>query len=106
VKKLKGKYHGKIKSLSTKRASETRTYSRLKRAWMSRSENQICHVAGCGKKATDLHHSRGRIGRLLNAEEFWMALCRTHHNFVHSNPSQAREMGLLPPIGQWNTFPR
>jgi ribosomal protein S27AE len=64
-------------------------------------KNPLC--ARCGKKSIDLHHSKGRIGRLLCADEHWFAVCRTCHNWIGDNPNQAREEGFLCQLGQWNT---
>jgi hypothetical protein len=97
----------RIKSISPARAERLREYERLKRAWRKDTANQVCHFGGCTRPAEpNPHHSRGRIGKLLNAVEFWRAVCVSHHNLIHSNPALAREMGFLPPVGQWNTFPK
>lgn len=57
------------------------------------------------KRATEIHHVRGRAGTLLLDERFWKALCSTAHDFVHENMAMAREVGLLCQVGEWNTAP-
>lgn len=42
----------------------------------------------------DLHHSHGR-GKNYIKTEYFMALSRSTHQFVHDNPGKARESGLL-----------
>jgi hypothetical protein len=97
----------RIKPISQARAGRLKEYARLKRAWAADPKNQVCHFPGCTSRAEkNPHHSRGRIGDLLNAVEFWRAACLKHHMTIHSNPALAREMGFLPPVGQWNTFPK
>jgi hypothetical protein len=45
--------------------------------------------------STEIHHKRGRFGSRLNAEEFWMAVSREGHNWIHNNPKEAYERGYL-----------
>lgn len=56
--------------------------------------------------AAQIHHSRGRIGRLLRDEKYWIGVCNDCHLWIHSNPNAARELGLLASIADWNTVPR
>jgi hypothetical protein len=39
---------------------------------------------------------------LLN-ERYWIALCRTHHEWAHNNIEKARTIGLICEKGLWNT---
>ena len=52
--------------------------------------------------ATELHHTRGRVGKLLCQSENFKALCAGCHAFCHNHPSLARSAGLICPVGQWN----
>ena len=45
--------------------------------------------------ATMVHHKAGRIGKMLNDTEQWMALCFLCHRRVHDHGAWAREMGYL-----------
>ena len=54
------------------------------------------------QKSIDIHHVRGRTGSLLIESKFWKAVCRACHCWIQDNPTQARERGLLAPLGQWN----
>lgn len=53
-------------------------------------------------RATEVHHTRGRIGSLLNDERFWLAVSQYGHEWIHAHPNDARKLGLLCQVGQWN----
>jgi hypothetical protein len=53
-----------------------------------------------------VHHMHGRIGRLLLQTEHWKAICRGHHNLVKQKPMLARSLGMLAPLGQYNSTSR
>lgn len=81
-----------INKRSEKRKSEEQIYSVLSKDY--KKNNPICEKC---KKAptTDLHHKKGRIGKLLNMVFFWMAVCRKCHNYIHDNPKESYEKGWL-----------
>ena len=56
-------------------------------------------------RATDRHHTRGRVGTLLHDRRFWLPLCRCSHNWVNDHPLTAKALGLLDP-GPWNHAPK
>ena len=90
-----------MKRISNKKAKDLAEYTKEKQVWIK--AHPVCER--CGDQSTDLHHSRGRIGRLLRAEVFWMPLCRYCHTWVHENPKDAREHGYICEEGEWNTYP-
>ena len=47
------------------------------------------------KKATDLHHKAGRVGQWLCRYEYFAALCRQCHDFIHHNPKEGRKNGWI-----------
>ena len=51
--------------------------------------------------ATEIHHKRGRFGKLLLDERFWVGVCSPAHRFIHDNPEIARKAGLLAQPGEW-----
>ena len=57
------------------------------------------------KWANDIHHTRGKLGELLFATQYFKAVCFTCHRYIHDHPNQARELGLLCQPGQFNTMP-
>ena len=48
-------------------------------------------------RSTDVHHSRGRIGKSFLDESTWVACSRQEHTWLHSHPKEARKLGLLAP---------
>jgi hypothetical protein len=56
--------------------------------------------------SAQVHHRRGRIGRLLRDQRFWTAVCAECHEWIHGNPNEARKIGLIVPVAEWNVFPR
>ena len=52
-------------------------------------------------RSTDIHHTRGRAGRLLLNEKFWLAVSRKAHEWIHLNQNEARALGLLCRRGEW-----
>lgn len=43
----------------------------------------------------DIHHiARGKSGQIV-PEGDYATLCRRHHNWVHANPAEATDLGLL-----------
>ncbi len=65
-------------------------------------EHRHCERAGCAKLTADIHHTRGRVGTLLMDTRFWVAVCRSCHDWIAANPEQARSEGLLCAKGSWN----
>jgi len=63
-------------------------------------------LRGHFRKATQVHHSRGRLGDLLLDERFWVAVSAKGHEWIHENISHARKVGLICEPGQWNTKPK
>ena len=91
-----------LKRVSAKRARERVIYEKRKKAFLS--ENAMCY--SCMDPATDLHHERGRCGKLFLDERFWMALCRKCHTWVHEHPRLAVERGLMAGRGEWGVCPQ
>lgn len=86
-----------IRRVSIARAVQNSKYAMLKDIFLSR--NKTCKK--CGGLADDVHHSRGRSGKLLCATQFWIAMCRLCHTWVHDHPEEARKVGLLCERGKW-----
>lgn len=65
--------------------------------FLSRPENQDCKIkmAGCTGKATQVHHSAGRLGNQLLNEDDMIPSC-SHCNVigVEVNDAEAREKGF------------
>jgi len=80
-----------IKNVSTKRELENEQYKALRLEFLSRPENKICPIMKTETK--DIHHKKGRIGKLLLDTNYWIALSREGHRLVEENPEWAKEQG-------------
>lgn len=81
---------GPLPRVSAKRARDNRTYSVLRREFLT--THPFCQV--CSLAATDVHHRRGRVGADLLDVDHWSALCRECHRLVTERPAWAMELGL------------
>jgi hypothetical protein len=87
-------------------------YTRKRKAFMNKKENKICPVASyflkqeglspeeqldwsMNLKTTEVHHKAGRVGKLLLATEYWLAVSRKGHTFIHDNPEFSYQKGWL-----------
>jgi hypothetical protein len=91
----------KLNPYGKKRAAQHRAYMVVRDAYMREHPN--CEV--CGRPADDLHHRRGRAGKLLKDRRFFMAVCRTDHDWIHAHPEDARAKGLISSASDWNRHP-
>src|SRR6185312_7518374 len=84
--KAKPEEEKKVKPIaikSVKRISEEKLYLKKKKGYLT--EHIRCEVKGCNQISTDLHHRKGRVGKLLYDERFFMAVCREHHTEIETN---------------------
>jgi hypothetical protein len=79
----------RISITSVKRKAEEKLYLKKKKEYLTK--NIRCEVKGCNRVSDDLHHKRGRVGKLLYDERFFMAVCRNHHTEIETNPDWAIE---------------
>jgi hypothetical protein len=82
-----------IAPVSEKRLKQLAEYRKAKKEFMSQPENQICPVTG--DEAHEIHHTNGRENEKLNDTEYWIAVSRRGHTWIHENPKEAREKGWL-----------
>lgn len=96
-----------LKKISKSRRQAKRKYFDKHSDFLS--QNPVCMIClvRCRKPnpSTEIHHARGRIGRLLNDERFFVASCRECREWPHEHPREAREMGVLAEATDWNVFP-
>lgn len=81
-----------IKHISNKQALRLKEYRKLRDAYMK--VHTVCEFKGCCKPSEDLHHMKSREYHLCDTDVF-MAVCRTHHIWIHDNDSKSRELGYL-----------
>lgn len=106
----------RIKARTSERAREERLYRKEAAVFLAALPNRWCpvvdryNVCTREKKFTrqlvnQVHHTRGRIGRLLRMQEFWLGVSDVGHSLINSHPEWARKNGFLCPWGQYNTVP-
>lgn len=81
-----------IKKFSAKRVKETKEYQDKRDKYLAIFP--ICQAKGCGKPSTELHHRKGRQGKNLTDESFFMALCHDHHEYYTEHSAEAIADGI------------
>jgi len=80
-----------IKKISNKRKIENKEYLKVRKLFL---ESLIfCQVKGCKGLATEVHHKKGRIGKLLTDIRYFLGVCRECHNKIELEPNWAKENG-------------
>jgi len=85
--KLKG--FKPIPNVSKKRQAENLQYQVLRKEFLEKPENKICPITG--QPTTDVHHKKGRVGKLFLDTKYWIALSREGHQYVEENPNWAKD---------------
>ena len=78
----------RIKPLSEKRAEQNKEYLTLIKVFL---QGKICPITG--QKATQVHHKKGRTGKLLTDVKYFLAVSAEGHKKIEENPVWAKEMG-------------
>jgi len=96
-----------LRKVSTKRALELKEYSKLRKAylvdhpycevWLREHATECLKTAGINgcPEATDIHHRKGRVGKMLLDTQYWLAVSREMHDNIHRNPKWAYAKGYL-----------
>jgi len=89
-----------LRKTSKKRAAQLREYAARRKAFLFIDKPHYfagCGVRGCVDIATEIHHKKGREGKWLLDEKYWMPVCRFHHARIEENRAWAKEQGYLLP---------
>lgn len=81
-----------LRQVSERRKQEQVIYAEKREAYLS--THTFCEFDGCRRLASEIHHKARRGANYLNEDTFF-GTCRTHHRWIHGNPAEARELGLL-----------
>lgn len=88
-----------IKQFSDKRAKRNADYLQARKIFLVEEHNRFCPVMSeifnQTVLATEIHHINGRENERLNDREFWLAVSRKGHQWIHSNPKLSREKKWL-----------
>jgi hypothetical protein len=57
-------------------------------------------------KLNEVHHTHGRTGRLLRHQDWWLAVSKQGHRWIHANVQEARRRGWICSAGEWNVPPK
>ncbi len=84
-----------LRKVSSKRGRALREYTCKRRTFLeTHTTCEIGRKGICTHRAGEVHHVHGR-GPNLNAVGTWLAVCRCCHDWVHTHPGQARQLGFL-----------
>jgi hypothetical protein len=53
----------------------------------------------CMAISTEVHHKKGRAGKLLMDQKHWLPVCAKCHSRIHAQPALAEKYGNLDPSG-------
>ncbi len=94
-------------SRTAERMVQERLYRQRVKEWLRLPENRRCRVyellLNRHVPATQCHHFQGRRGMLLLYEPFWIPVSWEGHRWIDAHRAQARELGLLCPLGRYNS---
>jgi hypothetical protein len=85
----KPKYNGK--GLSPKRAAEMDIYLKEAKEFIKGKQCAVYPEL----KAVEVHHRKGRLGKLLLDKDWFLPVSRKGHTWIHDNPNAAMEKGFL-----------
>lgn len=77
--------------VSPKRAGQVVEYIKLKREYLALYP--VCEVPECHLRSVDVHHQGGKEGDRLTDVNYFMALCRPHHDEFTEHSNQAIKNG-------------
>lgn len=87
----KKKKRAVIRRQSIKRAEEYKLYYPAREKHLF--EQKFCEC-GCGGYSVEIHHKKGKIGKLLYDKRYFMAVTRRCHRKITNNPVWAMEQGF------------
>ena len=82
-----------IPVMSVKRKKENAIYLKDRIDFLNKPENKMCRVFP-KLNATEVHHMKGRTGKLFLDQNFWLAVSRKGHQKIEMNPDWAKENGF------------
>ena len=84
-----------IKKISEKHKKTISEYSIIRKSFLEKNPNCKARLKGCGIKATEIHHEKGKSSKeqYLNEADF-LPVCRSCHTYIEENPEFAKEKGF------------
>lgn len=88
-------------------ARRMQSYNAIRTSFLS--YHKQCEVVwfgqACKNPSEDIHHTHGRIGRLLCYIPWFLPVCRSCHSKIEVRKEDARKNGYLCEKGLWNKQP-
>lgn len=81
----------RIKPRSDKRAEEYKLYYPARKKYLEKHRYCEC---GCGREATEIHHKKGKSGKLLYDKKYFMAVARPCHRKMTDESKWAIKKGF------------
>lgn len=97
--------HKPMRQVSPKQGKRLREYGPISKAFLADHPFcAICTARGIHppNSATEVHHLRGRVGKLLCDKRGFVASCFPCRDFPHTQVIEARRLGVLAPAHLWN----
>ena len=95
------------------KSEETRFYNREAASFKKHAneEKWVCPVRRAGLvggsgRIDDVHHTHGKLGKLLRYKPWWLGVSRIGHQWIEANKTEARLRGWLCEIGKFNVQPK
>ena len=94
----------RIRQVSLAQSRKNAEYLREVRVWIVGKTCQAwCSDIGVNRSAEECHHIRGRIGKLLLDNKWWLPVCSQCHRKMRESQfqSDAQARGWLAKSGEW-----
>jgi hypothetical protein len=97
-----------LRKVSKKQSGRLRKYYPIQVEFLKKHKwCMICMALhGVKVRSSEVHHSRGRNGRLLYDTRFFVASCRGCRMVPHLNIKWAREVGITAEAKDWGVYPK
>lgn len=69
-------------------------YLKQRKPFLKRNPKCKAKLDGCWEWATEVHHTKGRIGDNYLDETTWLPVCLPCHRHLEVHPTEAKEKGL------------
>lgn len=79
-----------IAKVAAERKEINKEYERVKKEFLRKKK--CCEACG-DAPATEVHHRRGRVGKLLTDIKYFLAVCRPCHRLIEEDPVFAKSQG-------------
>ena len=77
-----------------KSKDDNKEYNKERKLYLKANNQCEAKLQGCKKVATQIHHKKGRVGKLLTDVRYWLPVCEDCHRRIEDNPKMAYEKGL------------